>query len=105
MQMVVFTNNATSATTLSWIADQDYLAIGVTGANGIISNDPSLTAANFRDAPAALKVSQRWVLDAGNMYDAGLTFAFPIKKGEKIYCACPAVIGPTYLILEETQLL
>jgi len=102
VRLITFTNHAASAVTLSWTADQDYVAVACAGANGVISLDPSLTAAGWRDAPAANLVFDKWVLDCGNFWQIGFQLAFPISKGEKIYCACPAVIGTNYLLLEAT---
>jgi hypothetical protein len=101
VQLVTFFNSAASATTLSWTADSDYSAIGCAGVPAVISNDPAVTYNNWVAAPPTTQVKQRWVLESGNFWNFGYPLDFPISKGEKIYCAITATIGPTYLLLLE----
>jgi hypothetical protein len=97
---VVVTNNVAGATTISWIIDRDSFARYLTSnaGNSIVSDDPTLTVAEWA-TPTATRKGERFVM----IYSSGLDFNIFLPKGTKLYFAFSAK-DSAILVLEEGSL-
>jgi hypothetical protein len=99
METIAFVNGSAAFLTLSWTADDDYLVLGFAGGSSVLSKNPNRTWTNTFSSPTT-GVFDEWFVTSDS--DLNAAWAFPLKKGEKIYCAMDNAITVSWLLLQRT---